>query len=93
MPWLLDVGQNPHSNFEYGFCPTSDNQDGRQNARHLSTSAVVVTLAQLLLIRFLNHAFPHSETCLFLVKLFVTTTADIDRWRPFGRPSWLSDVG
>ena len=23
----------------------------------------------------------------------VTTTADIDRWRPFCRPSWLSDVG
>ena len=23
----------------------------------------------------------------------VTTIADIDRWRPFCRPSWLSDVG
>ena len=23
----------------------------------------------------------------------VTTTADIDMWRPFCRPSWLSDVG
>ena len=23
----------------------------------------------------------------------VTTTADIDRWRPFCQPSWLSDVG
>ena len=23
----------------------------------------------------------------------VTTTADIDRWRPFFRSSWLSDVG
>ena len=22
--------------FEYGFCPTNDNQDGRQNGRHLS---------------------------------------------------------
>ena len=23
----------------------------------------------------------------------MTTTADIDRWRPFCWPSWLSDVG
>ena len=39
--------------FEYGFCPTSDNQDDRQNGRHLSISAVVVTLTQSFLIRFL----------------------------------------
>ena len=30
--------------FEYGFCPTKDNQDGRQNGQHLSVSIVVVTL-------------------------------------------------
>ena len=30
--------------FEYGFCLTKDNQDGRQNGRRLSVSAVVVTL-------------------------------------------------
>ena len=39
--------------FENGFCLTADNQDGRQNGRHLSTSAVVVTLTQSFLIRFL----------------------------------------
>ena len=39
--------------FEYGFCPTSDNQDGRQNRRHLSISAVMVTLTQIFFIRFL----------------------------------------
>ena len=39
--------------FEYRFCQTSDNQDGRQNGRHLSISAVVVTLTQSFLIRFL----------------------------------------
>ena len=38
---------------EYRLCPTSDKQDGRQNGRHLSISAVVVTLAQSFLIRFL----------------------------------------
>ena len=32
--------------FKYGFCLTSDNQDGRQNGRHLSISTVVVTLTQ-----------------------------------------------
>ena len=32
------------SRLEYGFCPTSDYQDGRQNGRRLSMSAVVVTL-------------------------------------------------
>ena len=30
---------------EYGFCPTSDNHDGRQNGSHPSVSAVVVTLS------------------------------------------------
>ena len=30
--------------FEYGFCLINDNQDGRQNGRRLSVSAVVVTL-------------------------------------------------
>ena len=39
--------------FEYWLCLTSDNQDGRQNGRHLSISAVVVTLTQSFLIRFL----------------------------------------
>ena len=34
-------------------CPTSDNQYGRQNGRHLSISAVVVTLTQSFLIVFL----------------------------------------
>ena len=39
--------------FEYGFCQTSDNKDDRQNGRHLSIFAVVVTLTQSFLIRFL----------------------------------------
>ena len=39
--------------FEYEFCPTSDYQDGRQNGRHLSISAVAVTLTQSFLIGFL----------------------------------------
>ena len=30
--------------FEYGFSPTKDNQDGRQNGRRISVSSVVVTL-------------------------------------------------
>ena len=41
------------SSLKTGFCPTADSQDGRQNGRHLSTSAVVVTLTQSFLIRFL----------------------------------------
>ena len=39
--------------FKYRFCPTSDNQDGRQNGPHISISAVVVTLTQSFLIGFL----------------------------------------
>ena len=39
--------------FEYGFCRISDNQGGRQNGRHLSISAVVVTLTRSVLIGFL----------------------------------------
>ena len=42
--WIASI--NLSFKFEYGFCPTSDNQDGRQNGRHLSISAVVVTLTQ-----------------------------------------------
>ena len=39
--------------FEYGFCLTFDNQDGRQNGRHISISTVVVTLTQSFCIGFL----------------------------------------
>ena len=49
--WIASI--NFLFKFQYRFCPTSDNQDGRQNGRHLSISAVVVTLAQSFLIRFL----------------------------------------
>ena len=38
---------------EYRFCPTSDNEDGRQNGRSLSMSAVVVTLTLSFVIGFL----------------------------------------
>ena len=49
--WIASI--NLSFKFEYGFCMTSDNQDGRQNGRHLSISAVVVTLTQSFLIGFL----------------------------------------
>ena len=51
--WIASI--NLSFNFEYGFCPTSDNQDGRQNGRHISKSAVVVTLTQSFLIGFLSN--------------------------------------
>ena len=49
--WIASI--NLSFKFEYRFCLTSDNQDGRQNGCHLSISAVVVTLTQSFLIRFL----------------------------------------
>ena len=49
--WIASI--NLSFKFEYGFCPTSDNQDGRQNDRRLSMSAVVVTQTQSFLIGFL----------------------------------------
>ena len=49
--WITST--NLSFKFEYRFCPTSDYQDGRQNGRHLSISAVVVTLTRSFLIRFL----------------------------------------
>ena len=49
--WIASI--NLSVKFEHGFCPTSDNKDGRQNGRHLSISAVVVTLTQSFLIGLL----------------------------------------
>ena len=49
--WIASI--NLSFKIEYGFCPTSDNRDGRQNGRHLSISSVVVTLTQSFLIGFL----------------------------------------
>ena len=49
--WIASI--NRLFNFEYGFYSTSNNQDGRQIGRHLSISAVVVTLTQSFLIGFL----------------------------------------
>ena len=43
---ILIASINLSFKFEYGFCLTSDNQDGRQNGRHISMSNVVVTLTQ-----------------------------------------------
>ena len=40
--WIAFI--NLSFKFKYSFCPTPDNQDGQQNGRHLSISAVVVTL-------------------------------------------------
>ena len=50
---LMIASINLSFKFEYRFCPTSDSQDGRQNGRHISISAVLVTLTQSFLIRFL----------------------------------------
>ena len=52
--WIASI--NLSFKFEYGFCLTSNNQDGRQNGRHVSISAVVVTLTQSFLIGFLLRA-------------------------------------
>ena len=49
--WIAFI--NLSYKFQYGFCPTFDKQDGRQNGLHLSISAVVVTLTQSFLIGFL----------------------------------------
>ena len=49
--WLLP--STSQFNFKYRFRPTSNNQDGRQNAPHLSIFAVVVTLTQSVLIGLL----------------------------------------
>ena len=48
--WIASI--NLSVKFEYGYCPTSDNQDVRQNGRHISISAVVVTLTQSFLFGF-----------------------------------------
>ena len=69
--------------FEYGFCLTFDNQDGRQNGSHLSISAVVVTLTQSFLIRFLpnfiDELLPstfHSSSNMGFVRHPITKMAD-----------------
>ena len=49
--WIAST--NLSLKLEYRFCLTSENQDGRQNGRHLSISAVVVTLTQSFFIGFL----------------------------------------
>ena len=69
--------------FEYGFCPAFKNQDGRQNGRHLSISAVVVTLTQSFLIGFLlnfvNELLPstfRSSSNMGFVRHPITKMAD-----------------
>ena len=49
--WIASI--NLSFKLEYGLCPKSNNQDGRQNGRHLSISTIVVTLTQSFLIGFL----------------------------------------
>ena len=53
--WIAST--NLSLKLEYRFCLTSDNQDGRQNGRHLSISAVLVTLTQSFLIGFLPNSY------------------------------------
>ena len=69
--------------FEYRFCPTSDNQDGRQNDRHLSISTVVVTLTKSFSIRFLPNfiyellsSIFHSSSNTGFVRHQITKMAD-----------------
>ena len=67
--------------FEYGFCPTSDNQDGRQSGRHLSISAVVVTLTQLFLIGFFQILYMNCfHPPLVQVRLWVLSDIRQPRW-------------
>ena len=81
--YILIPSINLSFKFEYGFCPTSDNQDGRQNGRHLSISAVVVTLTQSFLIRllpnFIYELLPstfHSSSNMGFVRHTITKMAD-----------------
>ena len=79
--WIASISLS--FKFEYGFCQTSDNQDGRQNGRHLSKSAVVVTLTQSFLIGFLpNFIYGlllstfHSRSNMGFVRHLMTNMAD-----------------
>ena len=79
--WIASI--NFSFKFKYVFCPTSDNQDGRQNGRHLSKSAVVVTLTQSFLIgffpNFIYELLPstfHSSLNMGFVGLTITKMAD-----------------
>ena len=51
--WIACI--NLSFKLKYGFDPTSNNKVGRQNGRHLSISAVVVTLTHSFLIGFLSN--------------------------------------
>ena len=51
--WIASI--NLSFKFKYVFCPTSDNNNGRQNGGHLPISAVVVTLTQSFFIAFLSN--------------------------------------
>ena len=79
--WIASI--NLSFKIEYGFCPTFNNQDSRQNGRHLSISAVVVTLTQSFLIRFLpNFTYEllpssfHSRSNMGFVLHSITKMAD-----------------
>ena len=79
--WIASI--NLSFKFKYGFCLTSDNQDGRQNGSHLSKSSVVVTLTQSFLIRFLpNFIYEllpstlHSSSYMGFVRHLITKKAD-----------------
>ena len=43
--------------FEYGFCSTYDNQDGKQNGRRLLVSAVVVNLLLIVIFNWILRNF------------------------------------
>ena len=79
--WIAFI--NLSLKFEYGFCPTSDNQDGRENSCHLSISTDVVTLTQSFLIRFLPNfiyglllSTSHSSLNMGFVQPPITKMAD-----------------
>ena len=63
------------------FCQPSWLSDVRQNPY----SNLNERLMEAIHIKFGRNLIKNDE--------LVTTTADIDRWWPFCRPSWLSNVG
>ena len=80
---IWNASMNLSIKFEYGFCPTSDNQDGRHNGRLLSISTVVVTLTQSFLIRFLPN---------FVYELPLSTSSDNQDGQQNGRHLSISTV-
>ena len=75
--------------FEYGFRPTSDNKDGRQNGCHLSISAVAVTLTVIFnRISSIFHIWSASIYLSFKFEYGFSPTSDNKDGRQNGPPKW-----